>query len=171
MDKMDQQAVTSMVLVKTGPSLAERWARRVAARHHRNVITRLAHFREAVAADMAPEPWTMSDAPMVLTLADVCDALGLDEQEKALVLGESGQAALAEILESRVAVHPEQLLNARQMTALKYARRHGAINQGAYRQLYPDFSSETLRLDLADLVARGLMHKHGNCRGTYYTVA
>ncbi len=163
--------INNLRVVKTGPSLGERWERLMAARHHTAVITRLVRFRQELETDAAPEPWTYLDAPLVLVLADVCDALGLNAQEKAQVLGQRGQNAVAEVLETHVTVRPECLLNERQAKALKYVQRHGRINQSAYRQLYPHFSSETLRLDLADLVARGLLRKHGDCRGTYYTAA
>lgn len=165
------QEMVDMQLVKIGPSLAEWGERLVAARHHQQVLHRLKRFREALETGVAPEPWMWLETPQVLLLADVCDALGLDEQEKAEVLGTVAQTALAEVLETRVIVQTDRLLNARQAQALKYARRHGVITQSAFRQLYPDLSGETLRLDLADLVGRGLLRKHGNCRGTYYTLA
>lgn len=167
---MDLQ-INHMRLVKTGPSIAARWERLVTARQQRAMVTRLARFRQELEAGTAPEPWTLLEAPLVLILADICDALGLNEPEKAQVLGRAGQGAVAEILETCVTVRPERLLNDRQAKALKYVRRQGVINQSTYRELYPHLSSETLRLDLADLVARGLLHKHGNCRGTYYTAA
>lgn len=158
-----------MHLVKVGPSLAERCERLINHRHRAAVVARLTRFREATETELAPEPWTLLQAPLVLLLADVCDALGLSEEEKDAVLGEVGQSALNTLLETPVTVRSERLLNERQVQALRYVRQHGVINQGVYRQLYPHLSSETLRLDLADLVTRGLLHKHGNCRGTYYT--
>ncbi len=161
--------INHMRLVKTGPSLAGHWERLVAAQQQRAMVTRLTRFRQTLEAGAAPDSWTVLDAPLVLVLADICDVLELTDAEKAQVLGTTGQGAVAEVLETQVTVRTEPLLNERQAQALKYARRHGTINQGAYRELYPHFSSETLRLDLADLVARGLLRKHGDCRGTYYT--
>ena len=69
------------------------------------------------------------------------------------------------IQESQVTIIP---LNERQMKALNYLSKTERITNGEYQQLCPYVSSETLRLDLADLVVRGLLEKHGRCRGTYY---
>jgi ATP-dependent DNA helicase RecG len=44
----------------------------------------------------------------------------------------------------------------------------GRITNREYRELCPDVTSETLRLDLADLVERGILLKIGAKRGTYY---
>ncbi len=59
-------------------------------------------------------------------------------------------------------------LNPRQIRALEYVEREGRITNREYRQLCPDVSPETLRLDLADLVEKGLLIKVGDKRGTYY---
>ena len=73
----------TMRLVKVGPSLKERLGRWIAKQHHKAVIDRLRSLREGVERDMQPESWTALEAPMVLLLADVCDALSLDEAERA----------------------------------------------------------------------------------------
>ncbi len=59
-------------------------------------------------------------------------------------------------------------LNPRQLKALRYLEREGRITNREYRELCPDVSPETLRLDLADLVQKGLLIKVGDKRGTYY---
>jgi ATP-dependent DNA helicase RecG len=59
-------------------------------------------------------------------------------------------------------------MNARQTRALTYVRENGSITNREYHRLCPDVSAETLRLDLADLVDRGLLLKIGSKRGTYY---
>ncbi|RMF32210.1 MAG: transcriptional regulator [Chloroflexi bacterium] len=59
-------------------------------------------------------------------------------------------------------------MNERQAKALAYVQEHGRITNREYRQLCPDVSAETLRLDLADLVKRGILLKVGAKRGTYY---
>lgn len=59
-------------------------------------------------------------------------------------------------------------MNERQLKALQYVREHGRITNREYQQLCPDVSPETLRLDLADLVRRGILLKIGDKRGTYY---
>ena len=130
------------------------------------MVLRLKGFREYLAERMAPEPWEMLQASMVVLLADICDVLGLTEQEKDQVLGSSGYATLIAINESRVEIVP---LNERQAKVLNYVHKYGRIKNGDFQQLCPWVSTETLRLDLVDLVARGLMEKHGKCRGTYYT--
>ncbi len=59
-------------------------------------------------------------------------------------------------------------MNERQAKALAYIQEHGRITNREYRQLCPEVSAETLRLDLADLVKRGILLKVGAKRGTYY---
>lgn len=165
------QGMESIRLVKVGPSLRERLERRVAAEHHRAVIARLRGFREHLERDMEPEPWTLLEAPMVLLMSDLCAALGLNEAERTEVLGQAGETALADVLEERPLpiARPPALLNERQAKALDHVQGHGAINLGAFRQICPNWSPETLRCDLADLVSRGLLVKNGHKKGTYYT--
>lgn len=62
----------------------------------------------------------------------------------------------------------ERSMNERQVRALTYIREHGSITNREYRQVCPDVSPETLRLDLADLVSRGVLLKIGAKKGTYY---
>lgn len=59
-------------------------------------------------------------------------------------------------------------MNERQARALTYIREHGSITNRDYQSLCPDVSSETLRIDLADLVDRGILLKVGAKKGTYY---
>ena len=61
-----------------------------------------------------------------------------------------------------------QNMNERQARAVNYIRQNGAITNREYRQLCADVSAETLRLDLADLVKKGVLLKVGSKRGTYY---
>ena len=62
----------------------------------------------------------------------------------------------------------ESNMNERQMRALARVRESGSIANREYRQLCPDVSPETLRLDLADLVNKGVLLKIGAKKGTYY---
>ncbi len=62
----------------------------------------------------------------------------------------------------------EGRMNERQMRALQYLQEFGRITNREYRELCPDVSPETLRLDLADLVDKGLIMKVGDKKGTYY---
>ena len=62
----------------------------------------------------------------------------------------------------------EHNMNERQLRALNYVREFGRITNSEYRELCPNVSPETLRLDLADLVNKGLLLKVGDKRGTYY---
>jgi ATP-dependent DNA helicase RecG len=62
----------------------------------------------------------------------------------------------------------ERVMNERQAKALVYLRENGRITNREYRQVCPGVSPETLRLDLADLVERGLLLKIGAKKGTYY---
>ncbi len=59
-------------------------------------------------------------------------------------------------------------MNERQAKALAYVQETGRITNREYRDLCPDVSSETLRLDLVDLVEQGVLLKIGAKKGTYY---
>ncbi|NLF01067.1 MAG: transcriptional regulator [Anaerolineales bacterium] len=56
----------------------------------------------------------------------------------------------------------------RQARALVYVHEVGRITNREYRELCPDVSAETLRLDLVDLVDRGILLRIGDKKGTYY---
>ena len=58
--------------------------------------------------------------------------------------------------------------NPRQQRALQYLREHGSITNREYRTRCQGVSSETLRLDLVDLVEQGILLKVGTKKGTYY---
>jgi ATP-dependent DNA helicase RecG len=59
-------------------------------------------------------------------------------------------------------------MNERQAKALAYVQRNGRITNREYRELCGDVTAETLRLDLVDLVKRGVLLKIGDKRSTYY---
>jgi ATP-dependent DNA helicase RecG len=59
-------------------------------------------------------------------------------------------------------------MNERQMQALAYVRQYGHITNSEYRRLCPQVSAETLRLDLVDLINKGLLLKIGSKKGTHY---
>lgn len=59
-------------------------------------------------------------------------------------------------------------MNERQTRAVQFVRESGSITNREYQRLCPDVSPETLRLDLADLVDRGVLLKIGAKKGTYY---
>jgi hypothetical protein len=162
-----------MRLVKTGPSLRQRIEWWIAGWHHRVVIARWMCFRQQMEQDMQPDSWTELEAPMVLLLSDICDTLGLTEEEKVDMLGSEGVSALTANLETRIrpVTKSGMLVNERQAKALRYAREHGELDLGIYRELCPFWSDETLRLDLAGLVTRGLLVRNGSNKGTHYTLA
>jgi len=58
--------------------------------------------------------------------------------------------------------------NHRQARALQYIRENGSITNREYRTLIQGVSAETLRLDLADMVEKGILIKVGSKKGTYY---
>jgi len=58
--------------------------------------------------------------------------------------------------------------NHRQARALQYIRENGSITNREYRTLCEGVSAETLRLDLVDMVERGILLKVGSKKGTYY---
>lgn len=68
----------------------------------------------------------------------------------------------------RVPSHWDHSMNQRQMAALKYVADEGAITNRELRALCPGVSAETLRLDLNDLVERGILLRIGAKRGTRY---
>ncbi|MEW5961533.1 MAG: ATP-binding protein [Chloroflexota bacterium] len=59
-------------------------------------------------------------------------------------------------------------MNERQMKAMAFLEQEGRITNRDYRQLCPDVNPETLRLDMVDLVDKGLLLKIGDKKGTYY---
>lgn len=59
-------------------------------------------------------------------------------------------------------------MNERQMRAMSFIEEHGRITNRDYRQLCPNVNPETIRLDLVDLVDKGLLLKIGDKKGTYY---
>ena len=59
-------------------------------------------------------------------------------------------------------------MNERQIRAMSFIEESGRITNRDYRQLCPEVNPETLRLDLVDLVDKGLLLKIGDKKGTYY---
>jgi ATP-dependent DNA helicase RecG len=80
----------------------------------------------------------------------------------------SFSVTLRNVRERRPSQPWEQNMNERQMRALAHVREFGRITNRDYRTVCPNVSPETLRLDLADLVDKGLLLKVGDKRGTYY---
>lgn len=64
----------------------------------------------------------------------------------------------------------ENVMNERQARALNFIRENGRITSRDYQLLCPDVSPETLRLDLQDLVNRGVLLRIGAKKGTYYVI-
>ncbi len=60
------------------------------------------------------------------------------------------------------------MLNPRQEAAIHWIETHERINNREYRELCPDVTPETLRLDLRDMVEKGILLQVGSKRGTYY---
>ncbi|MDX1524554.1 MAG: ATP-binding protein, partial [Anaerolineae bacterium] len=75
---------------------------------------------------------------------------------------------LHNVLERRPEVHWSTNMNERQMRVMALVERQGRVTNREYRQICPDVNPETLRLDLADLVEKGLLLKIGEKKGTYY---
>ena len=153
----------SMALLRVRPSLTDR----LASKHHDRLVKRLFAFRHQLQVEMEPEPWTALETSAALLLSDLCAAIGLTETERATVLGEAGILALSTELDSRRYSSP---LTERQLTALCVAEKCGRVTLATFRACCPFWSDETLRLDLSDLVKRGLLVKNGNKRGTSYTL-
>ncbi len=64
----------------------------------------------------------------------------------------------------------ESNMNERQLQALSFIQDRGRITNRDYRALCPDVTAETLRLDLVDMVNRGILLKIGAKKGTYYVL-
>lgn len=67
-----------------------------------------------------------------------------------------------------LSVYQAKGLNPRQEQALAYLARRRRITNREYAELCPDVHAETLRRDMADLVAKGILIKVGDKRATYY---
>jgi ATP-dependent DNA helicase RecG len=62
----------------------------------------------------------------------------------------------------------EGTMSDRQLKAVEYLEQKGSITNSEYREICQHVGAETLRLDLADLVTRGILLKIGDKRGTRY---
>jgi len=69
---------------------------------------------------------------------------------------------------SKIVPEWEQHMNERQIKAMQYVQAQGSITNRDYRDICPHVSTETLRLDLVDLVEQGVLLKIGDKRGTRY---
>lgn len=69
---------------------------------------------------------------------------------------------------SQVTPQWETNMNERQAKALQYLEQHRSITNREYRELCPNVGAETLRLDMVDLVNKGVILKIGEKRGTRY---
>lgn len=58
--------------------------------------------------------------------------------------------------------------NHRQAKALQYIRDNGSITNREYRTLIEGVSAETLRLDMVDMIEKGILMKVGSKKGTHY---
>jgi len=68
----------------------------------------------------------------------------------------------------RLASKYAQELNERQIRALTYLEEHSRITNRDYQDLCPEVTSETLRLDLVDMVNKNILLRIGSKKGTYY---
>jgi ATP-dependent DNA helicase RecG len=59
-------------------------------------------------------------------------------------------------------------MNERQLRAVSFVQEKGRITNRDYRELCPSVTAETLRLDFADLVDKGVLLRIGDKKGTYY---
>jgi ATP-dependent DNA helicase RecG len=75
---------------------------------------------------------------------------------------------LYNVRERKAAPAWQHSMNERQARAVQFVREHGRIANRDYQVLCQDVSPETLRLDLADLVDRGIFLRVGAKKGTYY---
>jgi ATP-dependent DNA helicase RecG len=71
-------------------------------------------------------------------------------------------------LRERPAYKWAQNVGERQIKALTFVQDHGRITNRDYHELCPNVTAETLRLDLADMVDKGILLRIGDKKGTYY---
>jgi ATP-dependent DNA helicase RecG len=92
------------------------------------------------------------------------------EHHPAPELRDTGRSFAVVLRNALDAVEQEfgDLLNERQIQAVRLLSERERITNRDYRDLCPDVSAETLRLDLRDLVEKGILLKIGDKRGTYY---
>ncbi len=69
---------------------------------------------------------------------------------------------------SRVMPQWEGNMNERQLKVMQFLERQTTITNREYREICPHVGAETLRLDLVDLVNKGVLLKIGDKRGTRY---
>ncbi len=93
-----------------------------------------------------------------------CFKVSLYAAEEAMPLSDALPAGLPQ----RFFAYQDLDLNPRQQAALAYVGQNKRITNSAYQDLCPDVHAETLRRDLVDLVARGILIKIGDKRSTYY---
>ena len=83
------------------PGLREQLGQALARRY---AVAGLRRFRQELERDLAPELWTALEAPAILLLADLCEAMGLSEQQRATVMGQQGEHALRDALATEFTV-------------------------------------------------------------------
>ena len=59
-------------------------------------------------------------------------------------------------------------LNKRQIVAMEHIKKIGKITNKGYREMFPEISDETARLDLNTMVRKMLLNKRGEKKGAYY---
>jgi ATP-dependent DNA helicase RecG len=62
----------------------------------------------------------------------------------------------------------EKVLTERQIKVVHYLQEHDRVTNRDYHDLCPDVTPETLRLDLVDMVEKGVLLRIGDKKGTYY---
>ena len=95
-------------------------------------------------------------------------ALQIEAQTAPVV--EASPASSADAAKARRASWLRQGVSPRQAGGLEYAVQNGRVTNREFRDLFPEISDEAARLDLVDLVERGLLMKIGSNRGTYYVL-
>ena len=98
---MDVSGHLNDVKIIKVPSLREHLGQALAQRF---AVAGLHRFRQQLERDLAPELWTALEAPALLLLADLCEAMGLSEQQRAAVMGQQGEPALHDALATEFAV-------------------------------------------------------------------
>jgi ATP-dependent DNA helicase RecG len=88
----------------------------------------------------------------VFTIVHAADLSSLKEKRQFILLGE-------DIIKE---------LNARQVKILEYTQSHKQITTADCLKLFPEISERTIRRDLKDLEARGLLGKGGSTKGVFY---
>ncbi|MDB5078993.1 MAG: hypothetical protein JWP00_917 [Chloroflexi bacterium] len=133
--------------------------------------TGIRRMRRALAEIGSPAPRFETDATSFIAILPSRPQPEPVEEHKPVITVRGGTAPVFEISQ---ADRPEYFallqagLNERQARGLFYAKERGRLTNRDYRQVNPDITDETARLDLVGLVDKGYLLRFGDKKGASY---